>query len=81
LINNKVIKFIGKLYILFNSIEFSSIKVKLLNKFISLLLMKFSIIDLSIKKEIIMKNNIKNINININLKDIENISFEDKDVT
>lgn len=43
--------------------------------------MKFSIIDLSIKKEKIIKIIIIIIVTNDNLNDIENISFDERDVT
>lgn len=43
--------------------------------------MKFSIIDLSIKKEKIIKTIIIIIATNDNLNDIENISFDERDVT
>lgn len=43
--------------------------------------MKFSIIDLSIKKEKIIKIIIIIIATNDNLNDIENISFDERDVT
>lgn len=43
--------------------------------------MKFSIIDLSIKKEKIIKTIIIIIVTNDNLNDIENISFDERDVT
>lgn len=69
------------MYILFNSIIFSGNKEFDKNKVISLLLMKFSIIDLSMKNEIIIKIIIIVIAKNDNLKDIENISFDERDVT
>lgn len=72
----------GKLYILLSSIKFSGNKEIELNKFIiSLLLIKLSIIDLSIKNVIIIKIIIIKKAKNDNLNDIENISFDDKDVT
>lgn len=67
---------------MFNEIKSSGAKELVKNKlFISLLLIKFSIIDLSIKNEKIIKIIIIIAVKNVNLKDIENISFDDKDVT
>lgn len=69
------------MYILFNSIEFSGISEFIKNLLISLLFTKVSIKDLSIKKEKLIKIIIIIIVINDNLKDIENISFEEREVT
>lgn len=51
------------------------------NKFISLLLIKFSIIDLSKKNKIKVEIIMKIIDKKLNLNDIENISFDEREVT
>lgn len=60
---------------------FSGNKESEKNEVISLLLIKFLIIDLSIKNEKIIKILIIMIVMKDNLNDIENISLDERDVT
>ena len=60
---------------------FSGSKESEKNEAISLLLIKFLIIDLSIKNEKIIKILIIMIVMKDNLNDIENISLDERDVT